>query len=591
MTALTGSPVATRSVWLKRRIEPLWLAAPGLLFLAVFLAYPALQLLQLSLQDPDTGEFSTTSYERAFTVGVYARVLAGTFTVAAQTTIFCLLFGYPLAYWLSRLPADRQRAMVLLVLLPFWTSALVKNFAWLMLLGRTGIVANAARWFGIENPPELLFSRATVVFAMTHTMLPLAVVTMLPVMSKINPRLLAAAQTLGATRAEAFWRIFFHLSIPGVAAAGLLVFIGSIGFFITPALLGGPRETLMGQVIIDQILQLQNWSFAGALASVLIATALLTCIAFHQLFGLSSVAGSQAAAVTSRSLKRSLGLSVLGLLGSLFRSVTGFFSAIVGSRNQGWVLPVYSGAVIAILLVPVVAIIPVGFTSSTFISFPPPGFSLRWLVEYLDSPVWMGATARSFAVGAASATLTIAIASLGAFGVVTTKRRAADAIFLMFLMPMVMPTIITAVGLFYLCAQLSLVATDISIIIGHTLTSIPIAFVILVTAFRTYDFRLDQAAYTLGANRRNAFLRVTLPLLTGGFAAAFIFSFVHSFEELTVAIFLGGGLKSTLPKQMWDDVLLQVSPTLAAASAVVILVVTSLFLIAEYLRYARTPRP
>lgn len=590
MTATTGSAVAGSPARFGRRIDPLWLAVPGLLFLAVFLAYPTLQLLQLSVQDPETGALSLVSYRRAFTVGVYARVLEITFTVAAWTTIFCLLFGFPLAYWLSRLPSDKQRAMVLLVLLPFWTSALVKNFAWLMLLGRTGIVANTARWLGIENPPELLFGRATVVFAMTHTMLPLAVVTMLPVMSKIDSRLLAAAQTLGATRAEAFWRIFFHLSMPGVAAAALLVFIAAIGFFITPALLGGPRETLMGQVIIDQILQLQNWSFASALASILIAAALLTCLVFHQIFGLSSSDRPQTADTADRSLKRALGLRLLGLLGTLFRFVAGFFSAIFGPRILSWVLPVYSGLVIAVLLVPVVAIIPVGFTSSSFISFPPPGFSLRWLFEYLDSTVWMGATARSFAIGLASATLTIAIASLAALGVVTTKRRVADVIFLIFLMPMVMPTIITAVGLFYLCAQLSLVATDISIIIGHTLTSIPIAFVILVTAFRTYDFRLDQAAFTLGANRRSVFRRITLPLLMGGFAAAFIFSFVHSFEELTVAIFLGGGLKSTLPKQMWDDVLLQVSPTLAAASAVVILVVTGLFLIAEYLRYARTPR-
>ncbi|MBS0241334.1 MAG: ABC transporter permease subunit [Proteobacteria bacterium] len=567
----------------------MWLALPGLLFLAAFLVYPALQLLHLSIVDPDSGALTGDAYERAFTVGVYSRVMAGTFSVAAQTAVLSLVFGYPLAYWLSQLPPARQRTMVLLVLLPFWTSALVKNFAWLMLLGRTGIVANTARWLGIEHPPELLFQHGTVVFAMTHTMLPLAVVTMLPVMSKINPRLLAAAQTLGATRAEALWRIFFHLSIPGVAAAGLLVFIASIGFFITPALLGGPRETLMGQVIITQILQLQNWHFASALAALLIAAALASCIVFHRVFGLSSIAAS-GSTTSADSLGRKAGIGLLSFIGTLFRHLGRLAGAVGGARMFAWLLPAYAAVLIAVLLVPVLAIIPAGFTSSSFISFPPPGFGLRWFATYFESPVWMTATARSFAIGAATACLTIGIAGLAAFGVVTTKRRTANAIFLVFLLPMIMPTIITAVGLFYLCARLSLVATDIGIIIGHTLTAIPIAFVILVTAFRTYDFRLDQAAYTLGANRPRAFRRVTLPILAGGFAAAFIFAFVHSFEELTVAIFLGGGLKSTLPKQMWDDVLLQVSPTLAAASAVIILIVTSLFLCAEYFRYARTPR-
>lgn len=590
MTALPAVLSATPIVRRRWRLDPLWLAVPGLVFLATFLVYPALQLLRLSVVDADTGELTLAAYERAFTVGVYSRVLASTFSVAAQTTLLSLLFGYPLAYWLTRLPPQKRRAMALLVLLPFWTSALVKNFAWLMLLGRTGIVANAARWLGIERPPELLFGRATVVFAMTHTMLPLAVVTMLPVMSQINPRLMAAARTLGASPAEAFWRVFFHLSIPGVAAAGLLVFIGSLGFFITPALLGGPRETLMGQVIIAQILQLQNWSFASALASVLIVTVLVTCVIFDRVFGLSSIAGAAGGSGSERSIVRAIGLAMLGLAASLSRLLSGPIAALFGPRFAGWVLSVYSGALIALLLVPVIAIIPVGFTSSTFISFPPPGFSLRWFETYFESTVWMTATTRSFAIGGAVACVTLVAAAFAAFGVVTTRHRAGSAVFLLFLSPMILPSIITAVGLFYLCARLSLVATDLGIIIGHTLTSIPIAFVILVATFRTYDFRLDQAAYTLGADRRRTFLRVTLPILASGFAAAFIFAFVHSFEELTVAMFLGGGLKSTLPKQMWDDVLLQVSPTLAAASAIVITVVTALFLFGEYLRYRRAPR-
>jgi putative spermidine/putrescine transport system permease protein len=155
---------------------------------------------------------------------------------------------------------------------------------------------------------------------------------------------------------------------------------------------------------------------------------------------------------------------------------------------------------------------------------------------------------------------------------------------MLFLAPIVIPSIVMAVGLFYLFAAIGLVATDLGITIGHTVTGIPLAFVILLAVLRSHDWRLNQAAATLGANRPRVFLRITMPLIKGGLFAAFIFAFLNSFEELTVAIFIGGGLKTTLPRQMWDDILLQVNPTLAAASLVVLTVVTLLFLTAEYLR-------
>ena len=227
---------------------------------------PCLRLLSLSFQDTDTGDFTLAAYARAFGVPVYTRILGTTFAIAFDVTLLCLVLGYPVAYWLSRQPKRRQRLLGLLVLFPFWTSALVKNFVWLVLLGHMGVIAGVLKSIGIAQPPELLFSRGTVVFGMTHTMLPLAIITMLPVMNQIDSRLPMAAATMGASGVQAFWRVFFQLSVPGVAAAGLLVFIASLGFFITPALLGGPRETMLGQMVIQQILGQQNWQFASALA-------------------------------------------------------------------------------------------------------------------------------------------------------------------------------------------------------------------------------------------------------------------------------------------------------------------------------------
>jgi putative spermidine/putrescine transport system permease protein len=562
----------------------LWLTLPGLGYLLVFLLLPCLWLLSLSVEDADTGAFTLAAYARAFGVGVYTRVLSTTFLIALETTLLCLVLGYPIAYWLTRQPKRRQRLLGLFVLFPFWTSALVKNFVWLVLLGRMGAVVSVLKVLGMAQPPELLFSRGSVVFGMTHTMLPLAIITMLPVMNQIDPRLPLAAATMGASRVQAFWRVFFQLSVPGVAAAGLLVFIGSLGFFITPALLGGPHETMLGQIVIQQILGQQNWQFASALATMLVVSALLTCLIYDRLFGLSSMSGGSASPRGSDRLSRRAALILLAYVAKLFDTIAAGATRLAGGHGFGWLLPVYAWTLLAVLLLPIIAFVPMAFTNSNFLSFPPPGFSLHWFGEYFGSPVWVTATIRSFGIGLASACLTLLIGAPAAYGVARSPSRLSAAVFILFLSPIVVPSIVTAVALFYLFAQMGLVATDLGITIGHTVSGIPLAFVILLATLRGYDWRLNQAAATLGANRGRALARITVPLVRGGLFAAFIFAFLHSFEELTVALFIGGGLKTTLPRQMWDDILLQVSPTLAAASVVVLVIVTSLFLIAEYLR-------
>jgi putative spermidine/putrescine transport system permease protein len=432
---------------------------------------------------------------------------------------------------------------------------------------------------GLADAPELLFNRGTVVLAMAHTMLPLAVVTMLPSIIKIDVWLSRAAATLGANGAENFWRVIFPLSMPGVAAAGLLVFIASLGFYITPALLGGPRDTMLGQVIIQQILSLQNWAFAGALAAMLVGSALGAALLYDSLFGLSGMTGGTAHHAKIR-LVAQAGTWLLAQLATLSAALL----RAIGRYRFRWVLPTYAWLLIGALLLPIIASVPMGFTNSTFLSFPPPGYSLRWFETYFASPAWLGATGRSFAIGFASAALTLLIAGPASYGLARSNSRAASLVFLVLIAPLIIPGVVMAVGLFYLFAHIGLVATDLGIVIGHTISGIPLAVVILLAQWRQYDWRLNQAASSLGGGRVIVLRRIIAPLIKGGLAAAFIFAFLNSFEELTVALFIGGGLKVTLPRQMWDDINLQVTPTLAAASLVVLAVVTGLFLAAERLR-------
>lgn len=573
--------LSAKDTFARQRLRPdsLWLSAPGLVYMALLLVFPAGALIWQSFIDPKSGAFDLSVYEQMFSAGVYVKVLANTFGIAAQVTIVCLLVGYPIAVWLAGMEERRRRMAMWLVLLPFWVSPLLKNFAWIVLLARKGIVAQLLTGMGFDTELNLLYGRGAVIFGMAHAMLPIAILTMLPTMLAIDSRLMPAAMTMGASRAQAFWRIFMPLSMPGVAAAGLLVFVMGLGFFITPALLGSPNETVIGQMMITQVQKLFNLRLAGALAALLLAVTLITIALYDRLFGMSAISGNGAVARRG---------GVIGALGDLIieigAGVSDFIARLVPVRLGRGTFTLFVWLTIAVLIVPVLAFPPMAFSGSSFLEFPPKSFSLRWFQAYLGSDQWMGATTRSAIIAIVTGVIATIISGMAAYGLARSQRKAGGLIFLSFMLPMVVPNIVIGVSLFYVMAKVGLIATDTGIVLGHTLSAMPVVFVILLTTFRSVDWRLLQAAATLGANRWQQISLVLLPLVKGGAVAAFLFGLLHSFEELTIALFVGAGVKQTLPKQMWDAIILSISPTLAAASVFIVAVVTVLFVIAEKAR-------
>ncbi len=566
------------------RFGPLWLAAPGLAFLTIFFVVPVARLLGLSVQDLDAGTWTGEHYARIVDTSVYFRVLLSTFRISGLTALLSLLFGYPLAYWLAQLPERTRGKAILFVMVPFWTSYLVKTFAWMVILGQKGVINQILAGTGLPSLP-LLHNEFGVMAGMVHAMLPLAVLTMLPVMTTIDRRLVDAAGTLGASPANSFWLVYFQLSLPGVAAAGLLTFISSLGFFIVPALLGGPQQTMLAQLIIAQIQEMLNWAFAGALSTFMLVAALVTCWVYDRMFGLSTLSGEGSGrAGSAQGRLRAAGMRLRAAFAKGSTALGGALGRVVGPRAMAWLLPLYSVAVIVFLVAPALVVVPIAFTSSPFLDFPPPGYSLNWFRVYFESDVWVGATVRSFGVAFATAILATVVAGLAALALARSTSRWRGAIFAFFLAPMIVPRIVFAVGLFYLFAQIGLVATDLGLVIGHTVLALPFAFIAISAVVKGHDWRLDQAAATLGANRFKTLMLVTVPLIRGGLVAAFLFAFITSFDELSVAIFVGGGVKTTLPKQMWDDMILQLNPTLAAVSFVVFVIVMALLLLAERLR-------
>ena len=234
------------------------------------------------------------------------------------------------------------------------------------------------------------------------------------------------------------------------------------------------------------------------------------------------------------------------------------------------------------LAVPSFFVIPVSFTTGNFIEWPPKGFSLQWYEEYFSSPIWQAATIRSIVVGILTAFLSMLIAVPAAFVLTRKRLPARTALMAFFLSPLIIPHIIVAVALYYLYAQIGLIGTSVGLVLGYTVFAVPFVVVTIMAVLKNYDERLDQAAWSLGATKLTTLRLITLPIIKAGMAAAFLFAFVRSFDELTVALFVTSGLTATLPKQMWSDAILKVSPGLTAVSTVMLIFVTVAILVAEY---------
>lgn len=203
---------------------------------------------------------------------IFQRLFLRTLVIALQVTVLTLLIAYPAAYTIARLPPAQARLATVLVLVPFWVSILVRTTAWFILLQREGPV-NAAllAMQVIDHPLQLIFTRFAVLVAMVHVLLPFAILPMVGVMRRIDPALQRAATSLGATRMQHFRRVYLPLSAPGVGAGGLIVFMLAVGFYITPALVGGIGDQMVSTFIADYTTNTLNWGMAGALSALLLA--------------------------------------------------------------------------------------------------------------------------------------------------------------------------------------------------------------------------------------------------------------------------------------------------------------------------------
>lgn len=254
------------------------LILPALLLTILIIILPIFELLKSSFFDPD---FTLRHLEKFFSRTLYIEVLFNTVKISLFSTLFCFILGYPAAYFIAHSNKRFRGYFLFLILLPFWVSILIRSYSWMTVLGVEGVINTTLIYLGlIDQPIRMLYTTETVYLAMVQIMLPIMILTCYGSMLRVEDAYVKAARVLGAGPIQAFYKVYFPLSFPGAASGSIIIFILSMGFFITPALVGGKKDIMIGNLINFQINQLLNWGFASFIGLVLLIVTLVIVLLF-----------------------------------------------------------------------------------------------------------------------------------------------------------------------------------------------------------------------------------------------------------------------------------------------------------------------
>src|SRR5690348_12669439 len=252
--------------------------------------------------------------------------------------------------------------------------------------------------------------------------------------------------------------------------------------------------------------------------------------------------------------------------------------------GPGYGVTIVAALVLLYLVFPILVVVPLSFSAGTYLSFPPPGFSLRWYENFLSRSDWLGAASLSLWVGGAVMVSATALGAPAALALVRSSFPCKNLLTGFIISPLIAPVIIVAIGIYFFYARLGMVGNPVALVIAHTCLAVPFVVINVAATLQDFDERLEHAAMNLGATPWSAFWQVTFPIIRPGILAGALFAFISSFDELVVALFVSGSTAVTLPRKMWDSIRFEIDPTIAAVSTILVVLASSVFISAELLR-------
>lgn len=571
---------------------PIGLTVPAFAILLVVFGIPIFLLFLTSLNAPD---FSLVNYQAFLRQRANVRVLFQTIEVSVVATTICIIIGYPTAYLITAVSKRLRTVLLIFVVIPYLTSLLVRTYAWIVILGDRGLINNLLLDLHlISSPLQLIYSRMAVYVGIVHIMLPVMILPLVSVMMGVDKSLMAAARSMGATPLAAFWRVFFPMSLPGVRSGSLLVFVLCLGFYITPAALGGLRDAMLSNFIAAQVASSFNMASTATSAFILLGIAAVVLSIVGLDLSETRVSATRFGRVARRRRLPSFGSLTFYLeeLACPYRAKRWTARLYQARAETPWwtiVGAVFVGLVMFYLLFPSVVVVIMSFSDGTFLEFPPSGLSLKWYRSFFGDPSWTEAAWTSIQIAIVVAVISTVVGTLAAYGLNRSSSRLRSFLTMVILAPITFPSIVVGIAAYLGLLNLGLIGTQTGIILTHSIGACAYVVVIVSATLANFDRRLEQAAQSMRAGPLQTFRRITLPLIRPGVIGGALFAFIHSFDEVVKTSLVSGFSIRTLPLKMWENMRNQIDPTIAAVASLLILLPV-LWLIAIYVTGWR-PKP
>lgn len=589
MSVATGAPAAREVGAIPNGVVPtprsgkpprrwtvsLGLLAPSLLLYVVFLAVPLLFILRYAFADDSPGIVTVLMRESV------KQVLGTTIEAALYATLICGVLSVLYAYAMQ-VAGKRWLTVLMAALLgSLLASLIVRTYAFMIVTGSSGPFQRFIDLVDGSGDGSLLYSRSAVLIAMVHVTLPLSVLSVFSVMNRIPAHLTGAARTLGAKPASAWLRVTLPLLAPGIAAGAALAFIQGVGMFVVPAFLGGTEDRVVGQLIDTNVALLGRITEAAILSILMILAVLICLVGFRLFWPIETLffADHESDGNPRTMLTLLRRTRQRGLLHQKDR-LRGVRAAALGIERVLsvvpwlWVCRIVGVATAVFLVLPYLVMVPAAFTQTSFITFPPEGFSLRWFGEVAADGTWLPAARNSVIVGLV-ATVTAMIAGVPLAWLLARARMYPSVrgiVLMLVMLPMLVPIVAIALGEYLLFLDLGIIGRLPLLGLTHGLLGVPVVVTVLVSSLRHYDFDLDRAARTLGAGPLQVFRRITTPLIMPALLTGASFTFLHSLDELLIAKNVTALDGQTLPVKLYSGISQGVTPALAAVSTVILTV-------------------
>lgn len=476
--------------------------------------------------------------------------------VAAISTICCLLIGYPLAWAVAHSKPSTRNILLLLVILPSWTSFLIRVYAWMGILKNNGVLNNFLLWLGvIDQPLTILHTNLAVYIGIVYAYVPFMVLPVYTALIRIDYSLVEAALDLGARPLKTFFTVIVPLTKGGIIAGSMLVFIPAVGEFVIPELLGGPDSIMIGRVLWQEFFNNRDWPVASAVAIIMLLLLIVPIMWFHK----HQQKKRGRTRMNNLPVVRSPWRIVILLLGFTF------------------------------LYAPMLMLVIYSFNSSKLVTVWA-GWSTRWYGELLRDDAMMSAVGLSLTIAACAATAaailgTIAAVVLVRFG----KFRGSNGFAFMITAPLVMPDVITGLSLLLLFVALAHAIgwpADrgmLTIWLAHVTFCTAYVAVVISSRLRELDSSIEEAAMDLGATPLKVFFVITLPMIMPAIISGWLLAFTLSLDDLVIASFVSGPGATTLPMLVFSSVRMGVNPEINALATLILGAVGIVGFIAWYL--------